>query len=213
MVALTWLAADADTIWPPDQLHGVFVHFHQADGVHPWQDPAVEAAGPNLGQKALRATGSRDVSPAPNPQNAYIQHTGELAPHHTAKTLQADANACQTRTKQPCWVSNPARPAGTLWGRGKAAGPYVVVEVSQAAVALGGPVELGHLGDAEAGHELPPDGSPQPIAQRHAHPVLPLHLLVGLVQQVAADLPDVLHDLGGTERKDTLGPCTRPWGR
>lgn len=36
MVALTWFAVDTDTIWPPDQLHGVFIHPHQADGVHTW---------------------------------------------------------------------------------------------------------------------------------------------------------------------------------
>lgn len=85
-------------------------------------------------------------------------------------------------------------------------GPYVAVKVSQAAVALGGPVELGHLGDAKAGHELPPDGGPQPIAHGHAHAVLPLRVLVGLVQQVAADLPNVLHNLGATQKKDSLGP-------
>lgn len=91
MVALTWLAADADTVRPPDQLHGVLVHFHQADGVHPRQDPAVEAAGPNLGRKALRATGSRNVSPAPSLQNTYTQHTRELAPH---KHSQNPAGRC-----------------------------------------------------------------------------------------------------------------------
>lgn len=95
---------------------------------------------------------------------------------------------------------------------GRVVGPYVVVEVSQAAVALSGPIELSHLGDAKAGHELPPDGGTQPIAQRHAHPVLPLHLLVWLVQQVAADLPDVLYNLGGTERKDSLGSLHRALG-
>lgn len=94
---------------------------------------------------------------------------------------------------------------------GRVAEPYVIIEVPQAAVALGGPVELSHLGDAKAGHELSPDGSSQPIAQRHAHPVLPLHLLVGLVQQVTADLPNVLHNLAGTKRKDTLGPSTTAW--
>lgn len=91
-------------------------------------------------------------------------------------------------------------------------GPYVAVKVSQAAVALGGPVELGHLGDAKAGHELPPDGGPQPIAQGHAHPVLPLRVLVWLVQQVAADLPDVLHNLGATERKESPGPLCQALG-
>lgn len=91
-------------------------------------------------------------------------------------------------------------------------GPYIVVEVSQAAVALSGPVEFGHLGDAEAGHELSPDGGTQPVAQRHAHPVLPLRLLVWLVQQVAADLPNVLHNLGGMERKDSLGPLHQALG-
>lgn len=84
-------------------------------------------------------------------------------------------------------------------------GPYIAVKVSQAAVALGGPVELGHLGDAKAGHELSPDGGPEPIAHGHAHPVLLLCLLVRLVQQVTTDLPDVLHDLGATESKGSLG--------
>lgn len=79
-------------------------------------------------------------------------------------------------------------------------GPYIVIKVSQAAVAFSGPVELSHLGDAETGHELPPDGGTQPIAQCHAHPVLTLHLLVWLVQQVAADLANVLYNLGGMER-------------
>lgn len=90
--------------------------------------------------------------------------------------------------------------------------PYVVIKVSQAAVAFRGPVELGHLGDAETGHELPPDGGTQPVAQCHAHPVLPLHLLVWLVQQVAADLPNVLHNLRETERKDSLGPLCQALG-
>lgn len=96
MVALTWLAADADTIRPPDQLHGVLVHFHQADGVHPRQDPAVEAAGPNLGQKALRATGSRE-SLLPQARRTCTPSTpGSWHHTNTAKTLQADADACQT---------------------------------------------------------------------------------------------------------------------
>jgi len=112
----------------------------------------------------------------------------------------------KTRSKQPVWISNPAQASRTLWDTGRVVRPYIVVKVSQAAVALGGPIELSHLGDAEAGHELSPDGGTQPVAQRHAHPVLPLHRLVRLVQQVAADLPNVLHNLGGTERKDSLGP-------
>lgn len=91
-------------------------------------------------------------------------------------------------------------------------GPYIAIKVSQAAVALGGPVELGHLGDAKAGHELPPDGGAQPIAHGHAHAVLPLRVLVWLVQQVAADLPDVLHNLGATERKDSLGSFCQALG-
>lgn len=90
--------------------------------------------------------------------------------------------------------------------------PYVAIKVSQAAVALGGPIELGHLGDAKAGHELPPDGGPQPIAHGHAHPVLLLCVLVWLVQQVAADLPDVLHNLGAMEKKDSLGPLCQALG-
>lgn len=72
---------------------------------------------------------------------------------------------------------------------------HLVVEVAQAAVALGGSVELSDLRDVEAVHELLPDGLPQAVAQRHAHPVLPLRVPHRLVQQVPADLADVLHDL------------------
>ena len=75
-------------------------------------------------------------------------------------------------------------------------GPHLAVEVAQAAVALRGPVELGHLGDVEAATEVSPDALPEAIAERHAHPVLALRLPGWLVQEVAAQFADVLHDLG-----------------
>lgn len=71
----------------------------------------------------------------------------------------------------------------------------MVAEVAQAAVALGGSVELCDLRDPEAVHELLPDGLTQTVAQSHAHPVLSLRVANRLVQQVSADLANVLHDL------------------
>lgn len=76
--------------------------------------------------------------------------------------------------------------------------PHLVVEVAQAAVALGGAVELCDLPDVEASHELLPYGLPQAVAERHAHTVSSLGVSNGLVQKVPADLPDVLHNLEGT---------------
>lgn len=75
-------------------------------------------------------------------------------------------------------------------------GPHLAIEVAQAAVALRGPIELGHLGDVEAAREFGPDGLAEAVAKRHAHPVLTLHLPGWLVQEVAAQLADVLHNLG-----------------
>lgn len=81
--------------------------------------------------------------------------------------------------------------------------PHLVTEVAQAAVALCGSVELCDLRDVEAGHELLPYGLPQAVAQCHAHSVLLLGVPDRLVQQVTADLPDVLHNLdeNGAQRR------------
>lgn len=81
--------------------------------------------------------------------------------------------------------------------------PHLVVEVAQAAVALRGPVELCDLRDVEASHELLPYGLAQAVAQRHAHAVASLRVSDGLVQKVPADLPDVLHNLEETGRRDS----------
>lgn len=72
---------------------------------------------------------------------------------------------------------------------------HLVAKVAQAAVALRGSVELCDLRDIEAVHELLPYGLTQAVAQCHAHPVLLLRVANRLVQQVSADLPNVLHDL------------------
>lgn len=80
--------------------------------------------------------------------------------------------------------------------------PHLVSKVSQAAVTLRGSVELGYLGDVEAAHELLPDGLAQTVAQRHAHPMFFLHVPDRLVQQVSADLTDVLHNLEQKENEE-----------
>lgn len=79
---------------------------------------------------------------------------------------------------------------------------HLVVKVAQAAVALCSTVELCNLWDIEAVHELLPYGLTQAVAQRHAHLMLTLCVANGLVQQVSADLTNVLHNLvDGSEEK------------
>lgn len=73
---------------------------------------------------------------------------------------------------------------------------HLAVEVAQTAVTFCGPVELGHLGDVETARKVGPDGLAEAVAECHAHPVLVLRLPGRLVQEVAAQLTDVLHDLG-----------------
>lgn len=90
-------------------------------------------------------------------------------------------------------------------GNKKAQKPHshLVIKVAQAAVTLCGAVELCDLRDVEAVHELLPYGLAQPVAQRHAHPMLSLCVPDRLVQQVSADLANVLHNLEdkGEERE------------
>lgn len=74
--------------------------------------------------------------------------------------------------------------------------PYLAVKVAQAAVALGGSIELGHLGDVEATGEVRPDGLSEAVAYRHAHLVPGLCFPGRLVQEVPAQLTYILHDLG-----------------
>lgn len=76
-------------------------------------------------------------------------------------------------------------------------GSHPVIEVAQAAVTLGGAVELGDLWDVEPFHELLPDGLAQAVAQRHAHPMLLFRVSNGLIQQISANLSYVLNDLEG----------------
>lgn len=78
----------------------------------------------------------------------------------------------------------------------EATGPHLAVKVAQATVALGGPVELGHLGNVETAGEVGPDGLPETVAQCHAHLVPRLSLTGWLVQEVAAKLANVLYNLG-----------------
>ena len=73
--------------------------------------------------------------------------------------------------------------------------PYLVIEVAHAAVALCGSVELCDLRDVEAVHELLPYVLAEAVPQRHAHPMSLLWVPHRLVQQVSADLTNVLHNL------------------
>ena len=72
---------------------------------------------------------------------------------------------------------------------------HLVIEVAQAAVALCSSVELCNLRDIEAVHELLPYGLTKAVAQCHAHLMLLLCVPNWLVQQVSADLSNVLHNL------------------
>lgn len=72
---------------------------------------------------------------------------------------------------------------------------HLVVKVPQAAVALCCSVELCDQRDIEAVHELLPYGLAQAVAECHAHLMLFLHVPDRLVQQVAADFTNVLHNL------------------
>ena len=60
-VCVTGLAGDADSVRTSGELHGLFIHLHQSDGVDVGQDPAVEAARARLAthpaSKPLEATG------------------------------------------------------------------------------------------------------------------------------------------------------------
>lgn len=82
---------------------------------------------------------------------------------------------------------------------------HLVIKVAQAAVALCCSVELCNLRDIEAVHELLPYGLTEAVAKCHAHSVLLLCVADWLVQQVSADLTDVLHNLGDSGKKKQKG--------
>lgn len=73
--------------------------------------------------------------------------------------------------------------------------PYLAVHVGDATVAFGGSVELPNLGHPKALGEGLPDARAQPIPHRQANPVTLLRWPHRLGQQVATDLPYVLHHL------------------
>lgn len=98
-------------------------------------------------------------------------------------------------------LPSPLLPGSSVAHPSPRPGPHLAVEVAQAAVALSGPVELSHLGDVETAGKLGPDGLPEAVAERHAHPVLGFRLPWRLVQEVAAQFADVLYNLG----------ADRPW--
>ena len=71
-------------------------------------------------------------------------------------------------------------------------GADLVVNVQDVGVALGGAVELGNVGDVEAGHELLPDLRSEAVAEHDPDLVLLLLGHHGGGHQVAGDLTDVL---------------------
>lgn len=83
--------------------------------------------------------------------------------------------------------------------------PHRPVQVGDAAVTLGGPVELADLGDAEAAAELLPDGGSQAVAHRQPHAVPAFGLTHRLRQEVPADFPDILNNLERQTQKEGSG--------
>ena len=73
--------------------------------------------------------------------------------------------------------------------------PYLAVHVGDATVAFGGSVELPYLSHTKALGEGLPDTRTQPIPHCQANPMTLLRRPHRLRQQVATDLPYVLHHL------------------
>lgn len=83
---------------------------------------------------------------------------------------------------------------------------HLVIKVAQTAVTLSGSIEFSNLWDVVAIHELLPYGLPEAVAQSHAHLMLPFCVLNWLVQQVATDLTNVLHNLKETPTNTPIKP-------
>src|SRR5437870_830090 len=94
--------------------------------------------------------------------------------------------------RPPAW--RRSRPSnGTCRRSGRA---DLVLEIHQHRVALGRAVELDDLGNREAPLERLPDVGAQAVTERHTKPMLAIVRPLGLVQQVTAELPDVLEARG-----------------
>src|SRR5262245_44831012 len=72
-------------------------------------------------------------------------------------------------------------------------GTFLALEVEHGHVAFGGSVELDDLGDPEAFLELVPDIGPQAVAAEKAQPVRALFRMRWRIDEIAAELADILH--------------------
>lgn len=77
----------------------------------------------------------------------------------------------------------------------------LAIHVSNAAVALGGPIELANLRHPKTLHEGFPNTGAQSISHSKPYFVLLLSWPHGLRQEVAADFPNILHHLQAEGRK------------
>lgn len=83
--------------------------------------------------------------------------------------------------------------------------PHLPVQVGDAAVTLGGSVELADLLNSEALGKILPYGGAQPVANRQPHAVPRFALSHRLVQKVPADFPDILNNLKQQTQKQRSG--------
>lgn len=93
--------------------------------------------------------------------------------------------------------------------------PHLPVQVGDAAVTLGGSVELADLLNSEALGKILPYGGAQPVAHRQPHAVPRFALSHRLVQKVPADFPDILNNLKQQTQKHRsgFGRCFRRPGK
>lgn len=80
----------------------------------------------------------------------------------------------------------------------------LAIHVSNAAVALGGPIELANLRHPKTLHEGFPNTGAQSISHSKPYFVLLLSWPHGLRQEVAADFPNILHHLQAEGRKKKI---------
>lgn len=204
---------------------------HEESGL-PWKGRLRLSGGGSRGDPGSRGTGWSPRSPGwHGMQRPWASLSGSIVSSFTL-TRRMGYTCVRMRLlkpQEPTWVetavSGPRRrrcsprPGHPKAHGGPGAGPHpganLAVHVGDAAVALGGAVELADLPHAEALRELLPDGRPQPVTHGQAHAVPPLRVTNRLPQQVAADLPDVLHHLGegaGTPRQKRGSEGAGRWG-
>ena len=150
----------------------------------------------NTSRRILRSvSASRRVAfePLARPRRVLqdlADHLARLRPARTrcrSPRRRAPAAGSRRRTAPP-WsgkrMRDPPRQAADR--------ALLVLEVEQRHVAFGGGVELDDLRNLEAALERPPDLGPQPVAAGEPQPVRALLRMRRRVEQVAAELADIL---------------------